>query len=215
MKKNIEQDAQYSAEHYADATREKLAEIYATSLIGACDAKNVPLADVWEEYDSFIEVCDAYPKFEEILRSVMVPLDEKIRMFDELCVNASQIFSNYLKTLARRGRLDLFREIRAVCRRLDDERRGRVLVNVTTATPLDQLTKDSLTANLRDLVGGEPEFLVKVDPDIVGGIIVRVGDIVYDASIATQLNTVRQEMIDRSAHEIQSRRDCFRNPEGN
>ncbi len=215
MKKNIEQDAQYSAEHYADATREKLAEIYATALIGACDAQNVSLADVWEEYDSFIEVCDAYPKFEEILRSVMVPLDEKMRMFDELCINASTIFSNYLKTLVRRGRLDLFREIRAVCRRLDDERRGRVLVNVTTAAPLDQQMKDALTSNLRKLVGGEPEFLVKVDPEIVGGIIVRVGDIVYDASIATQLNTVRQEMIDRSAHEIQSRRDCFRNPEGN
>ena len=65
------------------------------------------------------------------------------------------------------------------------------------------------------LVDGEPELLVEVDPEMIGGIIVRVGDVVYDASIATQLNKVRQDMIDRSAHEIQSRRDCFRNPEGN
>lgn len=215
MKNNIEQDAQYSAEHYADATREKLSEIYATALVGACDSSNVSLGDVWEEYDSFIEVCDAYPKFETILGSVMVPVDEKTRMIDEICVKASTIFTSYLKTLARRGRLDMLREIRVACRRIDDERRGRVPVRITTATPLDAQTKDELASNLRKLLGGEPEFMTEVDPETIGGIIVRVGDVVYDASLATQLNTVRQEMINRSAHEIQSRRDCFRNPEGN
>ena len=48
---------------------------------------------------------------------------------------------------------------------------------------------------------------------MIGGIIVRVGDVIYDASIATQLTKVRQDIIDRSVHEIQNRRDCFRNPE--
>lgn len=215
MKKNIEQDAQYSAEHYADATREKLSEIYATALVGACDSTHVALADVWETYDSFIEIYDAYPKFEEILSSVMTPVEEKTRIIDEISVGVLPIFSNFLKTLARRGRLDLVREIRGACRRIDDKRRGRVPVKITTATPLDEDTRDVLIANLRKLVGGEPEIGVEVDPETIGGIIVRVGDVVYDASIATQLNSVRQEMINRSAHEIQSRRDCFRNPEGN
>ena len=98
---------------------------------------------------------------------------------------------------------------------MDDERRGRVPVKITTAAPLNETTKNNLAVNLRELVGGEPEFFVEVDPEMIGGIIVRVGDVVYDASIATQLSKVRQDMIDRSAHGIQSRRDCFRYPEGN
>ncbi|MBP5622884.1 MAG: hypothetical protein J6X44_12805, partial [Thermoguttaceae bacterium] len=67
MKKNIEQDAQFAAKLYADATREKLAEIYAKALLGAADALNVSTNDVWKEYDSFVELCDSYPKFETIL----------------------------------------------------------------------------------------------------------------------------------------------------
>ncbi|MBR4751615.1 MAG: ATP synthase F1 subunit delta [Thermoguttaceae bacterium] len=215
MKKNIEQDAQFAAKLYADATREKLAEVYAKALFGAADALNVPTNDVWEEYDSFVELCDAYPKFEIILSSVMVSVEEKHRILDEICDGVSVVFTNFLHTLARRGRMDMLREIRAACRLMDDERRGRVPVKITTAAPLNETTKNNLAVNLRKLVGGEPKFSVEVDPEMIGGIIVRVGDVVYDASIATQLRKVRQDMIDRSAHEIQSRRDCFRYPEGN
>lgn len=216
MYKNKEQDARYAAQLDADATRERLAEIYATALLGACESSNVAFDVVSEEYDSFVrQVCDPYPKFEEILASPNVAVDEKQRMVEELCVGVTPIFKNFLKTLARRGRMDMVREIRIACRRLDDRRKGRVPVKVTTAAPLDETTKNSLVAKLRKLVGGEPEIFVEVDPGMIGGIIVRAGDVVYDASIASQLNKVRQNMIDRSAHEIQSRRDCFRNPEGN
>ncbi|MBQ9873835.1 MAG: F0F1 ATP synthase subunit delta, partial [Thermoguttaceae bacterium] len=125
------------------------------------------------------------------------------------------VFLDFLKTLARRGRFELLRDIRLPLRRLDDARRGRIAVKITTAAPLDEKTRQILSSRLRDLVGGEPRFSVEIDPEMIGGIVVRVGDVVYDASIATQLELARREMIDRSAHEIQSRRDSFRYPEGN
>ena len=216
MKKNVEQDAQYAAELYADATREKLAEIYAAALLRACESTRESFADLWEEYDSFlVEACDAHPKFEAILASASVPVEEKYRIIDSLCATTTRVFRNFLKTLARRGRMDMLRAIRVACRRLDDERRGRVPVTITSAVPLDAATLAKLSARLTTLVGGEPKFTVVVDPKVIGGIVVRVGDVVYDASVATQLNTALQEIIDRSAHEIQSRRDSFRNSEGN
>jgi F-type H+-transporting ATPase subunit delta len=49
----------------------------------------------------------------------------------------------------------------------------------------------------------------QVDPDLLGGLIVRVGDWVYDASVRRELETLRSELIARSSHEIQSRRDQF------
>lgn len=215
MKKNPEQDAQDVAKLYANATREKLAGTYAKALLGAAETFKVSLKDVGEEYDSFIELYDAYPKFETILSSLMVPVEEKTRIIDEISDGVSGVFVNFLKTLARRGRMEILREIRTACRLLEDEIRGRVLVRITTAAPINETTKNNLAVSLRNLLGGEPEFLVAVDPEIIGGIIVRVGDVIYDASIATQLTKVRQDIIDRSVHEIQNRRDCFRNPERN
>jgi len=64
-------------------------------------------------------------------------------------------------------------------------------------------------------LGGTPVLHERVDPAVIGGVVVRVGDTIYDASVARQLETMRQQMIDRSAHEIQSRRDRFRYPAGN
>lgn len=215
MKKNPEQDAQDVAKLYANATREKLAGIYAKALLGAAETFKVSLKDVGEEYDSFIELYDAYPKFETILSPLMVPVEEKTRIIDEISDGVSGVFVNFLKTLARRGRMEILREIRTACRLLEDEIRGRVLVRITTAAPINETTKNNLAVSLRNLLGGEPEFLVAVDPEMIGGIIVRVGDVIYDASIATQLTKVRQDIIDRSVHEIQNRRDCFRNPERN
>ncbi len=215
MNNDIERDARYAAELDKDATKEKLAEVYASALLGAIKSQNASYDLIWKEYDAFIDLCDAYPKFEQILASVIIPVDEKRRMLNKLADGPSDLFANFLKTLAKRGRFELLREIRVVCRRLDDARKGRVPVKITVAAPIEQSTIANLTESLRQLINGEPEFLVVVDPETIGGIIVRVGDMVYDASIATQLNKVRQDMIDRSAHEIQSRRDCFRNPEGN
>jgi F-type H+-transporting ATPase subunit delta len=68
---------------------------------------------------------------------------------------------------------------------------------------------------VRAKLGGEPVFRLRVDPALVAGAVVRIGDTVYDGSIANQLNVLRQQMMDRSAHEIQSRRDRFRHSAGN
>ena len=211
-----EQDAAFAAEFNADISREKIAEVYATALFGACQTAGVPLSDVLEEYAALIDgALVRYPKFDEILASAMVPTREKERMLTEALQGASETFRGLMMTIARRGRLNLLREIYRQCRILDDKARGRVPVIITTATELSPESRDALTAKLRAVVGGEPLLSTVVDPETIGGVIVRVGDTVFDASIATQLDNVRQQMIDRSAHEIQSRRNSFRNSEGN
>ena len=229
MDNKVERDAQYASKLDADATREKLAEIYATALVNAVVASNAVFADVWDEYDSFLDVCDAYPKFEEILASAVVPVEEKTRIIDEISAGVGEVFVNFLKTLVRRGRFDMIRGIRVASRRIYERRVGRVKIRVTAAYPLDVNAREKLTDGFRKLlklhnsVGGDPtlnadldpELVVDVDPALIGGVVARVGDVVYDASIAAQLDLARKEMIDRSAHEIQSRRDSFGNPEGN
>ena len=211
-----EQDAAFAAEFNADVSREKIAEVYAKALAGACDAMHADFDTVLSEYSSlFSDVFAAWPKLEDIFSSAIIPAGEKSRVLEEILKSSSETFRNFLKTVNRRGRLDLLRDIYRQSVLLSQKRRGHVAVQITTAVPLDDDTREKLIAELRELVHGEPDSRICVDPETIGGIIVRVGDTLFDASIATQLKNVRQQMIDRSAHEIQSRRNSFSNTEGN
>ena len=65
------------------------------------------------------------------------------------------------------------------------------------------------------MFGGEPVLVPKIKPELIGGIVLRMGDAVYDGSVAARLADIRGRIINRSVHEIQSRRDRFSNPAGN
>ena len=212
-----EQDAIFAAELAANVTVEKIAEVYAEAFLNAVAAKNESAGDAVAEFDSFIaDILNANEQFEAVLQSAVISADAKFGMIDRVFAGrASPVFLSFLKVLARHARLDIVRAIHREVRKLDDKRRGRIPVVVTTATAMSEEIYAGLAGRLRAKLGGEPIIRNAVDPDVIGGIVVRVGDTIYDASIASQLLNVRQTMIDRSTHEIQSRRDRFRNSEGN
>ncbi|MGI5831382.1 MAG: ATP synthase F1 subunit delta [Thermoguttaceae bacterium] len=211
-----EQHTAFAAEFNADVSREKIAEVYAEALASACDTMHADFDAVLAEYASlFDDVIALWPKLEDIFNSAMIPAKEKERILGEILGSSSKTFRNFLLTVNRRGRLDLLRDIYRQCLLLSQKRRGYVAVQITTAAPMDDATQEVLVDRLRELVHGEPDIQTHIDPETIGGIIVRVGDTIFDASLATQLKNVRQQMINRSAHEIQSRRNSIGNPEGN
>jgi F-type H+-transporting ATPase subunit delta len=98
---------------------------------------------------------------------------------------------------------------------MHDKLRNRIPVRLSTATPLTPTSLEQIAQRLRAKLGGEPIFQQETDPSLIGGAVLRIGDTVYDGSIANQLHNLRQQMLGRNAHEIQSRRDRFRYPAGN
>ena len=209
-------DARYAAEFHADVAVEKIAEVYAEAFLHAADAKGESVDEKLDEFTAFIDVLREMPKLDNVLASAMVATDEKLALINKAVGNqASPTFKNFLGVVAKRDRLDILRSIHVEATKIVDKRRNRIPVTITTAVPLDEQVFGSLSEKLRSVVGGEPIIKSVVDPETIGGLVVRVADTVYDASLFTQLKNVRQQMIDRSAHEIQSRRDSFRNPEGN
>jgi F-type H+-transporting ATPase subunit delta len=162
------------------------------------------------------DVLGSYPQLETVLASAMVSHEEKAGILDRvLGGQASPLVIHFLKVVSRHGRMGFLRAIHRQAHTLYEHRSGRVAVQVTTAVPLDGAAAQRLQQALRRLVDGEPVLKQRVEPALIGGMVVRVGDTIYDASVAKQLESMRQQMIDRSAHEIQSRRDRFRNPTGN
>jgi F-type H+-transporting ATPase subunit delta len=194
----------------------QVATVYARALVEAAEAAGQTEA-VMDELDSFlIDVIGAAPKLETVLSSALVSPDEKNALLDKgLRGQASPLFLNFLKVVSRHGRLDILRPIHQAAHDLYDLMRGIVRVQVASAADLEEPLKLELTESVRRMIGGKPVLAMEVWPELVGGMMMRVGDTVYDGSISTRLEKIRQEMIDRSVHEIQSRRDRFSSPEGN
>ncbi len=199
-----------------DVAAERVGTIYAKAMFGATEAAGQTDAVV-AEFDSFLnDVLGKLPKFETILNSALVGGDEKIALLDKaIGKQASPLLMNFLRVVAQHNRLDVLRSVRQEMQELIDQKYKRVRVLVTSAVPLEVDQQIQLTTSVREQMSLEPVLELKVDPEIIGGIIVRIGDTVHDASIATQLNKVREQMIHRSVHEIQSRRDRFSTAEGN
>lgn len=209
-------DARTAAQIEADVGVEHVADVYANALLGA--ARNAGrLEAVVAEFDDLLsEVLDKFPKLEALLASALLSVEEKSGVIDRtLGGRASPLLVGFLKVVARHGRLDCLRAIHRQTHIMYDKLRKRIRVELTTATPLGAAQSDRIVDSLRAKLDGEPVLRQRTDPGLIGGAVIRVGDVVYDGSIANQLQNLRQRMSQRSAHEIQGRRDRFRHSAGN
>ena len=110
--------------------------------------------------------------------------------------------------------MDCLRAVHHAAHELYDELRGRVPVRLSHGRAGRRRLGRGRRRAACDLPRRRADPQRHVDPGLIGGLVVRVGDTVYDGSVANQFEQVRQQMIDRSVHEIQSRRNRFRDPAG-
>lgn len=98
---------------------------------------------------------------------------------------------NFIKLLVDKRRIGILPEIEAAYRSLMDEALWKARVTVRTAFPLTGELAGSLRQGLETLTGRKIEMIVQEDPSLIGGIAVRIGDTLYDGSIRTQLDNLR------------------------
>lgn len=189
----------------------KAARQYADALLGAAGKENAveeALADLEAIRD---EVLAPNPKLAELFASFRVPTAEKDRIVSELFGGRiADVALRFVRVVNRHGRLGLLGPIADEARRLWDERHRRIPVVVRTAAPLDEERTEELKRRLSAMTeGATPILEVQNDPSILGGLIVQIGDQVYDASVRNRLEQVRKRLIEGKTHEIQKRRDQF------
>jgi F-type H+-transporting ATPase subunit delta len=200
---------------FDDALR-RVAGVYAEALLGAA-AKRQQAEEVYEEFQALVgDLFRREPQLEAFLASRAVGRDRKAEVlrqaFEGRC---SEVFANFLYVLNDHDRLDALRAVAAAYRDLYEVRTGRLRVQVRSAVPLPDDQQDRLRQELREAFHKEPILETRVDPDLLGGLVVRVGDWLYDASVRTRLETIRNQLIERSSYEIQSGRDRFSSDSGN
>jgi F-type H+-transporting ATPase subunit delta len=194
-----------------DIDAQQVGALYAKALLAATEAAG-QTESVLVEFDSLVaNVLDRQPKFESVLASGVIPAEEVVGVIDKAFAGrASPLFLNFLRVLAKHGRLNNLRATHKAAHELLNKMRGRVQVRVTTATELRETMAQEIAQQVRSSLGIEPVLQRRVDPKLIGGVVLQIGDTVYDGSVATQFERLRAVMLDRSVHEIQSRRERFR-----
>jgi F-type H+-transporting ATPase subunit delta len=193
-----------------DVTVEQLARVYAKAFMDAA-AKSKNADESVQELKSLVaEVLNRFPKLEQVLKSSLVSAEQKEELLGRVFgKTASAQVLIFLKVLSRHGRLELLRSIVRESEKLHTVRSGMADIQVRSAAQLDDSLLKDLETRLKKMLGREPNLDVMVDPSLIAGIVVRVGDRVYDGSVYTQLEHARQSMIDRATEQIETAPDRF------
>ena len=168
---------------------------YARSLLELAQERNIA-QPIGQELDEIKQVLDANPTFREFLKDPGIGAEERTGVIDRvLRARVDPLLGNFLGVLNVHGRLGLLDEIATAYGDLLDELLGKIEVDVTVA---QRLTPDELE-QVRQRVGSalKKDAVVHqyVDESIIGGLVLRVGDKLIDASVRSQLETMRRQFL--------------------
>jgi len=177
-----------------DASEFPLADVYAGAALDNLPA-DADAEDAASELNLLAGLLDTSPELDYLLFlapiSVAARCEVVERMFHERC---GAVTHALLGVLARRDRLHLLGVIAARFRALLDRRQGKVHVTVTTAFELDEPARRQVAEAVARKIGARPILQTVVDPSLLGGMVVSVGGRVYDDSIQTELERMRERL---------------------
>src|SRR5262249_13857856 len=184
--------------------------VYAEALLNAA-TKQGKGDVILEELDALVhEVFRTQPVLEAALASGAVRRHRKEEFIHKgFGPPADPMFVDFLLDPTRHDRLHLLRGVWSCYRELLDERHRRMRVKVRAASPLSAEQEERLRSDLRSTFELEPILDVKIDPKLLGGMIVQVGDWRYDGTVRARLEQLRNQLLVKSHDQIQSRRDRF------
>ncbi len=183
----------------ADASRQHLGNVYAKALLAAAEKAGVA-EQVVEELEAIVsDVLAKLPQLDELMRSPRLTHEERLPILDKAFGGqVSPTTLTFLNVVSRHGRLDCLRAIARAARKQLNAARGRVEVIVETAYPLNNHVLARISERLSAMLGSQVMLSTQVNEDLLGGLVVRVGDTVYDASLAAQLKRLQQVTLDKT-----------------
>jgi len=167
------------------------AKRYAQAAFGiAGDANAIPQ---WRAELNDVATVLAESGIAPVLADTKVPLERRLSLV-ERTLDVSPLALNFAKVLVSKGRSGEARAVADAFARMADEREGIAHASVTTAVELSADQLDAIAARLSQSLGRQVRARAVVDPSILGGVVVRVGDKLVDGSIRTRLKRLRREL---------------------
>jgi F-type H+-transporting ATPase subunit delta len=170
-------------------------ELLARQVLLTVAEQDGSLEDVEDELFRFGRILDAQPRLRELLADEYTPVDRRVALLDQLVANKVRPVT--LALLRQAVRVPRGRSLDVVVGRLAElaaDRRNRSVAHVTAAMALSAEQEQRLATALSNIFGRAVSIQVELDPDLLGGLVIRIGDEVINGSIAARLAKARQEL---------------------
>jgi F-type H+-transporting ATPase subunit delta len=172
---------------------EQVAAVYARALFDAAGQAGV-VEPVRQELDEFVGALAASPSLRDVLSDPQIETAAKRRVVAELTREGQALVRNTLLLLIDRGRFPVAEELRRAYDRLAARATDLVAVEVTSAVQLTEGARKKITARVTEATGRKVELAERVDPAVLGGLVLRVGDVIVDGSVQARIRQLRRRM---------------------
>lgn len=169
---------------------------YATALYEEADATGV-LSDVDDDVQMLRSSLESNRELVRLFESPVIPKEKKDTIIQELLnERVHELLVRFLRLLVRKDRETLTKSVLDQYQSLRDEHKGIVDARVTVAHPLAEDDREALVEVIEEKTGKDVRLHLEEDPDLIGGVVIRVGDRVFDGSVRNQLNALRDRLHD-------------------
>jgi F-type H+-transporting ATPase subunit delta len=177
-------------------TNKTAANRYARALLDVAIKEQADLEAIERDLAQFAQLFTDHPTLAKVLLNPAVPVTRKRAAVADLLALArlSPILSKLIALLADRDRLVLIPDLLAAYRDRLFSFRNVVRAEITTAAPLPQDRAANIEQRLAHATGSKVLLSTKTDPSIIGGVVARIGSVVYDGSVTRQLEKIRERL---------------------
>jgi F-type H+-transporting ATPase subunit delta len=172
---------------------EEIAQVYSRALFEVASERD-SLDEIHDQLGAFAKAVDENRQLQQFFFSPYFSATEKKEGLHRAVQGANPAFVNFLEALIERHRMPAIFRIRAEFESLWDEARKLLPVRITSAVTLDGDTVKSLGERIGKQVDRHVEVSTAVDPDILGGVVLQVGNVILDASIRNRLEQLRKQV---------------------
>ena len=172
---------------------EEIATVYARSLFEVAQEQK-KLEQVRDQLGEFADALDENRELQVFFFSPYFSTQEKKDGLKKAVSGTEEIFENFLELLIEKHRMPAVFRVRRELDRLWEKEHQLLPVEVTSAIELDKQTVKQIGDRIGEQTGQKVELSAKVEPDILGGIVVRVGNSIIDASIRARLEQLRKQV---------------------
>ncbi|MCO4761420.1 MAG: F0F1 ATP synthase subunit delta [Myxococcales bacterium] len=176
-------------------SRSPVARRYAQAMVELADADGSHAA-LRKTFGALTSALLSVPESIALLSDPTVAKSARAKMLSEIMgqLQISGPIANLAKLMLDKGRFAVLADVHASFEEMLDARTGRVTAEVTSAVPLDAAAQDKLVSTLAKRLGKEVVIETSTDPALIGGLVIKVGNTIYDASVKNQLGRLREQL---------------------
>ena len=149
---------------------------------------------VFGEMQAVKQTIDGSKELRTMLKSPLIKAADKKEVLLKIFADQSETTKSFINVLVDNQRASILNDVAGSYMNIYNEERGMVVAHVTTAVALNGELESKVLAKVKEITGSSEVSIVnKIDPAIIGGFVLRVGDLQYNASIANQLSNIKRE----------------------